>query len=60
MITGITVLVIAVWVACIAWVTLDAQRRVIRPVFWPLVTLLSGPLGLVSYGVVRELVEKRR
>jgi len=58
--TGITILTIAIWVACTAWVTLDGQRRAISPVFWPLATLLSGPLGLVAYGVVRELVEKRR
>ena len=58
--TGIAILTIAIWVACIAWVALDAQRRAISPVFWPLATLLSGPLGLVTYGVVRDLVEKRR
>jgi len=58
--TGIAILTVAIWVACIGWVTLDAQRRAISPIFWPLVTLLSGPFGLVAYGVVRELVEKRR
>jgi len=58
--TGIAILTIAIWVACIGWVLLDAQRRTISPIFWPLATLVSGPLGLVAYGVVRELLEKRR
>jgi len=43
------------WLACIVWVAIDAGKRGISPVFWPLVTMLSGPLGLVAYGIVREL-----
>lgn len=39
--TGITILTIAIWVACTAWVTLDGQRRAISPVFWPLATLVG-------------------
>ena len=58
--TGIAILTIAVWVAFIAWVAMDAQGRAISPVFWPLATLLSGPLGLVAYGVVRDLAAGRR
>ena len=57
MVTGITVLTIAAWVV---WVAVDAQRRAISPLFWPLATLLSGPLGLVAYGVVRDLTAERR
>ena len=44
-----------VWLACIVWVAIDAERSRIGPVFWPLATLISGPLGLVAYGIVREL-----
>lgn len=49
-----------VWLACIIWVAIDAGKRGISPVFWALVTLISGPLGLVAYGIVRELVGKGR
>ncbi len=48
------------WLACIIWVAIDAGKRGISPVFWPLATLISGPLGLVAYGIVRELAAKER
>ncbi len=48
------------WLACIIWVAIDAVRRGISPVFWPLATLISGPLGLVAYGIVREWAAKER
>ena len=60
MITGITLLTIVAWVVCVVWVACDAQRRAISHIFWPLATLLSGPLGLVAYGVVRDLAVERR
>ena len=60
MVTGITLLTIVAWVVCVVWVVVDAQRRAISPIFWPLATLLSGPLGLVAYGVVRDLAAGRR
>ena len=50
-----TIVVVIVWLAAIVWVSLDAGKRQISPVFWTLVTLISGPLGLVGYGIVREL-----
>ena len=49
------IIVVIVWLASIVWVSLDAGKRQIRPVFWTLATLISGPLGLVGYGIVREL-----
>ena len=60
MVTGITLLTIVTWVVCVVWVAVDAQRRANSPIFWPLATLLSGPLGLVAYGVVRDLAAERR
>jgi hypothetical protein len=47
------------WVTCIIWVAIDARKHCISPVFWPLVTLFSGPLGLVAYGIVRELSKQK-
>ena len=48
-----TVVVVIVWLASIIWVSLDAGKRQISPVFWTLATLISGPIGLVGYGIVR-------
>jgi len=50
-----TIVVIVVWLALIIWVSLDAGKRQISPVFWTVATLISGPIGLVGYGIVREL-----
>ena len=50
-----TIVVVIVWIGAIIWVSLDAGKRQISPVFWTLATLISGPLGLVGYGIVREL-----
>ena len=50
-----TVVVVIVWLASIIWVSLDAGKRQISPLFWTLATLISGPIGLVGYGIVREL-----
>ena len=43
-----------VWLICIIWVAIDSGQRRISPVFWSLATVLSGPLGLVAYGIVRN------
>ena len=50
-----TIVVVIVWIASIIWVWLDAGKRQISPLFWTLATLISGPIGLVGYGIVREL-----
>ena len=59
MVAGWVVVYGIAWLACIVWVAIDAGKRGISPVFWPLVTLLSGPLGLVAYGIVRELSKQK-
>ncbi len=46
------------WLLPVIWVSLDSSHRNISPVFWTVVTLLSGVLGLIGYGVVRELLKK--
>jgi len=46
---------LVLWLAVIIWVALDASKRNISPIFWTLVTVISGPLGLIGYGIVREL-----
>ena len=48
-----------IWLACIIWVAIDAGQRRVSPIFWPLATVISGPLGLLAYGIVRELVNKK-
>ncbi len=52
-------MLVIIWLACIIWVAVDASRREISPVFWPLATIISGPFGLLAYGVVRELVGRK-
>ncbi len=46
---------VVVWLAMIIWVSMDAGKRQINPVFWTLATVVGGPVGLVGYGIVREL-----
>jgi hypothetical protein len=58
-VAGWVVILGIAWLACIIWVAIDARKHSIIPVFWPLATLISGPLGLVAYGIVRELVSKK-
>ena len=50
-----TIVVVIVWIAAIIWVSLDAGKRQISPVFWTIATLVGGPIDLVGYGIVREL-----
>jgi len=59
--TGIVILAIAIGAACIRWVALDIRRRVTSLVFWPFPTLVAiRPVGLVTYGILSNLIEKRR
>ena len=53
------ILGLLVWLICIIWVAIDSGQKRISPVFWSLATVLSGPLGLVAYGIVRELTAKK-
>lgn len=54
------ILVIALWLGCFVVVAIDSAFRGVSPVFWRLAALVSGPFGLLAYGIVRELVGKRR
>jgi hypothetical protein len=53
------ILGLLVWLICIICVAIDSGQKRISPVFWSLATVLSGPLGLVAYGIVRELTAKK-
>ena len=57
--TMLVIIWFLVWLACIIWVAIDAGQRRVSPIFWPLATVISGPLGLLAYGIVRELVSKK-
>jgi len=46
---------VVVWLVEIIWVSMDAGKRQISPLFWTLATVVSGPIGLVGYGIVRDL-----
>ena len=53
-------LVIFVWLGCFLVVAVDSVLRGVSPVFWRLAALVGGPFVLLAYGIVRELVVKRR
>ena len=53
-------LVIFIWLGCFLVVAVDSVMRRISPVFWRLAALVDGPFVLLAYGIVRELVAKRR
>jgi len=54
------ILVIIVWLGCFLLVAVDSVLCKVSPVFWRLAALVGGPFGLLAYGIVRELVSKRR
>ena len=54
------ILVISVWLGCFLVVAVDSAVRGISSVFWRLAALVGGPFALLAYGIVRELVGKRR
>jgi len=54
-----TLLIGIVWLVMVIWVIVDAQKRQVSTIFWPLATLITGPLGLLAYGIVRELVSSK-
>ena len=41
-------------------VAVDSVLRGVSPIFWRLTALVGGPFVLLAYGLVRELVVKRR
>ena len=54
-----TLLIGIVWLAMVIWVAVDSQKHRVSTIFWPLATLITGPLGLLTYGIVRELVSSK-
>jgi len=54
------ILVIFIWLCCFVLVAVDSALRRLSPVFWRLAALVGGPFGLLAYGIVRELVSKKR
>ncbi len=54
------ILVIIIWLGCFILVAVDSVLRGISPVFWRVAALFGGPFVLLSYGLVRERVEKKQ
>ncbi len=54
------ILIIFIWIGCLLVVAVDSAMRGISPVFWRLAALVGGPFVLLAYGIVRELVSKKR
>ena len=54
------ILAVIIWVGCFLVVAIDSAFRGISPWFWRLAALFGGPFALLAYGLVRELVTKRR
>ena len=41
-------------------IAIDSVLRRVSPVFWRLAALVGGPFALLAYGIVRELISKKR
>ena len=54
------ILVIFIWLCCFVLVAVDSALRRLSPVFWRLAALVGGPFTLLAYGIVRELLGKKR
>ena len=54
------ILVIIIWLGCFLVVAVDSAMRRISSVFWRLAALVGGPFALLAYGIVRELVGKKK
>ncbi len=53
-------LIIFVWLGCFLLVAIDSALRRISSVFWRLAGLVGGPFALIAYGIVREVVVRRK
>lgn len=53
-------LVIIVWLGCFLVIAIDSALRRISSVFWRLAGLVGGPFALIAYGIVREVVVKKK
>ena len=56
----LSILAICIWLGCFLVVAVDSAMRGVSSVFWRLAALVGGPFGLLAYGLVRELVVKRK
>ena len=54
------ILVIVVWLGCFLLVAVDSAMRGVSSVFWRLAALVGGPFALLAYGIVRELVSRKK
>ena len=54
------ILVIVIWLGCFLLVAIDSAMRGISSVFWRLAALVGGPFALLAYGIVRELVGRKK
>lgn len=53
-------LIIFIWIGCFLVVAIDSSMRRISSVFWRLASLVGGPFALIAYGIVREVVAKKK
>ena len=53
-------LIIFVWIGCFLLVAVDSATRRISSVFWRLAGLVGGPFALIAYGIVREVLAKKK
>jgi hypothetical protein len=56
----LSILVISIWLGCFLLVAVDSVLHRVSPVFWRLAALAGGPFALLAYGIVRELVSRKR
>lgn len=56
----LSILVISIWLGCFLLVAVDSVLHRVSPVFWRLAALVGGPFALLAYGIVRELISKKR
>ena len=51
---------IIVWLGCFMVVSIDSALLGISSVFWRLASLVGGPFALIAYGIVREVITKKK
>ena len=54
------ILLIVILFACFLVVAINSAFRGISHMFWRLATLFGYPLVLLNYGIVRELIGKKK
>jgi len=51
---------ITIWLGCFLLVAVDSAIHRISSVFWRLAALVGGPFALLAYGIVREMVSRKK